>query len=52
MRPFHRLRCEAIFSKGKLTGFEIFDSVASCLVYSPSQKHDEQVMELVAGQQL
>lgn len=41
--------CYAIFNKGKLTGFEIFDSVASCLVYSPSQKHDEQVMELVAG---
>lgn len=41
--------CYAIFNKGKLTGFEIFDSVVSCLVYSPSQKHDEQVMELVAG---
>jgi hypothetical protein len=41
--------CYAIFNKGHLTGFEFFESAASCLVYSQLQKQYDQVMELNAG---
>merc|ERR1719243_579861 len=40
----------AIFNKGALTGFEFFESAASCLVYRQVQgKHYDQVMELHKG---
>jgi len=40
----------AIYNKGELTGFEFFESAASCLVYRQVQgKHYDQVMELHKG---
>merc|ERR1712050_18884 len=36
----------AIFNKGHLTGFEFFESAASCLVYSQCKKQYDQVLEL------
>merc|ERR1712078_238477 len=40
----------AIYNKGELTGFEFFESAASCLVYRQLQgKHYDQVMELHRG---
>eukprot|EP00931_Biecheleriopsis_adriatica_P042791 TRINITY_DN2440_c0_g2_i2.p1 TRINITY_DN2440_c0_g2~~TRINITY_DN2440_c0_g2_i2.p1 ORF type:complete len:535 (+),score=122.88 TRINITY_DN2440_c0_g2_i2:57-1607(+) len=36
----------AIFNNGRLTGFEFFESAASCLVYSQCQKQYDQVLEL------
>jgi len=39
----------AIFNNGNLTGFEFFESAASCLVYRQLQKQYDQVMELNAG---
>jgi|EP00427_Karlodinium_veneficum_P000256 hypothetical protein len=41
--------CYAIFNKGHLTGFEFFESAASCLVYSQLKKQYDQVMDLNAG---
>merc|ERR1712113_285652 len=40
----------AIFNKGELTGFEFFESAASCLVYrqSPGKDYDD-VLELNRG---
>merc|ERR1719440_691397 len=39
----------AIYNNGHLTGFEFFESAASCLVYSQLQKQRDQVMELSKG---
>jgi len=40
----------AIYNKGELTGFEFFESAASCLVYRQVQgKHYDQVLELHKG---
>merc|ERR1712193_554812 len=40
----------AIYNKGQLTGFEFFESAASCLVYRQVQgKHYDQVMKLHQG---
>merc|ERR1719281_1564405 len=39
----------AIYSNGHLTGFEFFESAASCLVYSQLKKQREQVLELMQG---
>merc|ERR1712205_261009 len=39
----------AIFNKGSLTGFEFFESAASCLVYSQLKKGYDQVLELNKG---
>jgi len=40
----------AIYNKGELTGFEFFESAASCLVYRQVQgKHYDQVLELHRG---
>merc|ERR1712124_227921 len=39
------LGCYAIFNKGELTGFELFQSAASCLVYQ--QFHDKAMFEKV-----
>merc|ERR1719316_1814985 len=40
----------AIYNKGELTGFEFFESAASCLVYRQVQdKQYDQVMELHRG---
>jgi hypothetical protein len=40
----------AIYNKGELTGFEFFESAASCLVYRQlSGKHYDQVLELHKG---
>merc|ERR1711988_580525 len=39
----------AIFNNGSLTGFEFFESAASCLVYSQLQKQYDQVLELNKG---
>jgi len=39
----------AIFNKGTLTGFEFFESAASCLVYRPLKKQYDQVLELNKG---
>merc|ERR1719440_382502 len=39
----------AIYNNGCLTGFEFFESAASCLVYSQLQKQREQVLELHKG---
>mmetsp|Transcript_72619 Transcript_72619/g.204713 ORF Transcript_72619/g.204713 Transcript_72619/m.204713 type:complete len:269 (-) Transcript_72619:152-958(-) len=40
----------AVFNKGVLTGFEFFESAASCLVYRQKRgKHYDQVMELNKG---
>merc|ERR1711871_1623395 len=39
----------AIYNKGSLTGFEFFESAASCLKYSQLQKQREQVLELHKG---
>merc|ERR1712054_163870 len=39
----------AIFNKGRLTGFEFFESAASCLVYSQLKKQYDQVLELHKG---
>merc|ERR1711937_929154 len=36
----------AIYNKGELTGFEFFQSAASCLVYRQERKHYDQVLEL------
>merc|ERR1719421_479798 len=41
--------CYAIFNSGHLTGFEFFESAASCLVYSQLKKQYDQVLELNAG---
>merc|ERR1711879_43279 len=41
--------CYAIFNNGHLTGFEFFESAASCLVYSQLKKQYDQVLELNAG---
>merc|ERR1740123_2237976 len=41
--------CYAIFNNGHLTGFELFESCASCLVYSQLKKQYDQVLELNAG---
>ncbi|CAE8738421.1 unnamed protein product [Polarella glacialis] len=41
--------CYATFNKGYLTGFELFESAASCLVYQQLQKQFVQVRELVQG---
>lgn len=41
--------CYAVFNKGHLTGFEFFESCASCIVYSQLQKQYDQVLELNAG---
>eukprot|EP00440_Ansanella_granifera_P038399 gb/GFBE01041663.1/.p1 GENE.gb/GFBE01041663.1/~~gb/GFBE01041663.1/.p1 ORF type:complete len:521 (+),score=164.23 gb/GFBE01041663.1/:1-1563(+) len=41
--------CYAIFNKGHLTGFEFFESAASCLVYRQLRKQYDQVKELSAG---
>lgn len=41
--------CYAVFNKGHLTGFEFFESSASCLVYSQLKKQYGQVLELNAG---
>jgi len=39
----------AIYNNGVLTGFEFFESAASCLVYRQLQKQREQVLELHKG---
>merc|ERR1719375_2588450 len=39
----------AIFNNGHLTGFEFFESCASCLVYRQLQKQYEQVLEFNKG---
>merc|ERR1711904_767671 len=39
----------AIYNKGELTGFEFFESAASCLVYRQERKHYDQVLELHKG---
>jgi len=39
----------AIFNSGHLTGFEFFESAASCLAYRQLKKQYDQVMELNAG---
>eukprot|EP00931_Biecheleriopsis_adriatica_P042788 TRINITY_DN2440_c0_g1_i1.p1 TRINITY_DN2440_c0_g1~~TRINITY_DN2440_c0_g1_i1.p1 ORF type:complete len:538 (+),score=127.25 TRINITY_DN2440_c0_g1_i1:90-1616(+) len=39
----------AIFNKGSLTGFEFFESAASCLVYRQLTKQFDQVLELNKG---
>jgi hypothetical protein len=39
----------AIFNKGSLTGFEFFESAASCLKYSQLKKQYQQVLELHKG---
>jgi hypothetical protein len=39
----------AIYNNGSLTGFEFFESAASCLVYGQLQKQREQVLELHKG---
>merc|ERR1712178_297180 len=40
----------AIYNQGELTGFEFFESAASCLVYRQLQgRHYDQVMELHKG---
>merc|ERR1712113_1168805 len=39
----------AIYNNGNLTGFEFFESKASCLVYRQLQKQREQVLELHKG---
>merc|ERR1712113_1261696 len=39
----------AIFNKGSLTGFEFFESAASCLVYSQLKKQYDRVLELNKG---
>ncbi|CAE7681608.1 unnamed protein product [Symbiodinium pilosum] len=41
--------CYAFYNKGHLTGFELFESAASCLVYSQLQKQYEEVMKLCQG---
>merc|ERR1719327_1557829 len=41
--------CYAMFNKGSLTGFEFFESAASCLVYSQLKKQYEQVLDLCKG---
>jgi len=45
------LGCYAMFNKGNLTGFEFFESCASCLVYSQirNRQQYEQVLELNRG---
>merc|ERR1719311_1176826 len=39
----------AIYNNGNLTGFEFFESAASCLVYRQLQKQYDQVLELNKG---
>merc|ERR1711904_301443 len=39
----------AVYNNGALTGFEFFESAASCLVYRQLQKQREQVLELHKG---
>merc|ERR1719375_2442036 len=39
----------AIYNKGELTGFEFFESAASCLVYRQLSKQYDQVLELHKG---
>jgi hypothetical protein len=39
----------AIFNQGRLTGFEFFESAASCLAYRQCRKQYNQVMELNKG---
>jgi len=41
--------CYAFYNKGYLTGFELFESAASCLVYSQLQKQYKEVKELCKG---
>jgi len=41
--------CYGTFTDGHLTGFEFWDSCASCLYYRQLQKQYDQVMELTAG---
>jgi hypothetical protein len=41
--------CYAMFNQGVLTGFEFFESAASCLVYRQLRKQYEAVLELNRG---
>lgn len=41
--------CYAMFNQGILTGFEFFESAASCLVYKQLRKQYEAVLELNKG---
>ncbi|CAE7366683.1 unnamed protein product [Symbiodinium microadriaticum] len=41
--------CYAFYNQGHLTGFELFESAASCLVYRQLQKQYEEVRDLCKG---